>query len=145
MGTELKCPYYKAQTCFPPRYLLQCLAEIEVLNVESLIYLSWTSEESVVFQVQRDTNLFQRAMKYTVMLYDGEHTKKPTKLPSDLQEFKTDLFQKCQSVKLVGTFQLLIVDNRCPDAFAYKTISVEALQALCMRILSMKVAKTSSV
>ena len=145
MGTELKCPYYKAQTCFPPRYLLQCLAEIEVLNVESLIYLSWTSEESVVFQVQRDTNLFQRAMKYIVMLYDGEHTKKPTKLPPDLQEFKTDLFQKCQSVKLVGTFQSLIVDNRCPDTFAYKTINVEALQELCMRILSMKVAKTSSV
>lgn len=134
VGIELKCPYFKAQTCFPQRYLLQCLAEIEVLNVESLIYLSWTSAESVVFQVQRDTEFFHRAMKYAVMLYDGEHPKKPTKLPPDLQEFKKDLVRKSQSVKLVGIFPSLSVDNCCPDTDACETINVEALQALCNRI-----------
>ena len=134
VGIELKCPYFKPQTCFPQRYLLQCLAEIEVLNVESLIYLSWTSTESLVFQVERDTEFFQRALKYALMLYDGEHLKKPTKLPTDLQDFRKDLIQKCQSVKLVGIFPSLRVDNTCPDTDTKEMISVEEIQALCNRI-----------
>ena len=134
VGIELKCPFYKAQTSFPRRYLLQCLAEIEALNVESLLYLSWTSDESIAFLVERDTEFFQRAMNYAIMLYGSESPKKPTKLPPDLQEFKKELITKCQSVRFIGLFKSIVVDNCVPDTNTCGTIYVQTLQALFGRV-----------
>ena len=118
MAVELKCPYYKLQTSLPPRDLLQCLAEIESLNVQSLLYLCWTQDESMVFKVERDSVFFQNAMKMAIDIYCTEKPRKPTKLPPGLKEFREELLEKCKSVEMVGQFKSVLEDtNVCNEYF----------------------------
>ena len=88
MAVELKGPCYKLQTSLPPRYLLQCRAEIESLNVRSLLYLCWTQDQSMVFKVERDSVFFQKAMKIAIDIYCTEKPRKPTKLPPGLKRIQ---------------------------------------------------------
>ena len=57
IAVEIKCPLKKVHTKFPPRYLLQCLSEIQVLGARYLLYLCWTEDETTVFKVERKDDL----------------------------------------------------------------------------------------
>ena len=111
VAIEIKCPVYKIQTHFPSRYLLQCLSEIEALGVESLLYLSWTRNETAVFRVQRDDELFSDALGIALNIYDGKCVKKPTKLDDKQKELRERITQKSKEVPLVGLFPSLISSN----------------------------------
>lgn len=60
VAIEIRCPVNSVHTYFPPRYLLQCISQIVALNVEYLLFASWTKEDTVVFRVYRDKGLFSR-------------------------------------------------------------------------------------
>ncbi|WAR13568.1 hypothetical protein MAR_027748 [Mya arenaria] len=65
---ELKCP------------VLDCLAEIEVLEVDQLIYVSWRYDISTVFVVKGNKQLFEKAYGIAKQLYLTETSKRPTKV-----------------------------------------------------------------
>ena len=81
--------------------MLQCLAEIEVLNVETLIYASWTKEETTVFRVRRDTNLFQNALQIALKIKEEENKTKPTKLTSEMSKLKEEIVLKSKQVEFI--------------------------------------------
>ena len=64
VAIEIKCPVSGIHTKFPPRYLLQCLSEIEALNASYLLYVSWTETESMVFKVERNITIFQSLIRH---------------------------------------------------------------------------------
>ena len=53
IAVEFKCPYFKLQTQVPSRYILQCISEMEALEVEQLFYLCWRPDEPSVFKISR--------------------------------------------------------------------------------------------
>lgn len=104
-GLELKCPVFEIHKEFPPRYLLQCLAEIEALSVETLIYLSWRPDISTIFRVRRNSELFSRACKLALKLYGTDKVKRQTKLDPETKEIKEmikDAITSNGTVEFVG-------------------------------------------
>ena len=87
VAIEIKCPTRTAHTEFPVRYILQCQAEMAALNVQRMLYLSWTEEETTVFRLQRNGALFNTAMKLAVVIYGVEKPRKPNKLTDRYKEF----------------------------------------------------------
>ncbi|WAR06308.1 hypothetical protein MAR_021677 [Mya arenaria] len=69
---ELKCPVLDVHQQLPARYLLQCLAKIEVLEVDQLIYVSWIYDISTAYDI-------------TKQMYLTETPKRPTKVQDDVK------------------------------------------------------------
>jgi hypothetical protein len=102
MAVEFKCPFSKTQTQFPPRYLLQCLSEMEALHVESLIYIFRRPDVSTVFRVKRNFELFEPAMDLAWEIYGVE--KNPSKLSPGVNDLKQDIVAVNSSVEIIGQF-----------------------------------------
>jgi hypothetical protein len=131
VAIEIKCPYYSIHSRFPHRYLLQCLSEIEVLDVPYLLFVSWTPEETTVFSVLRDQPLFQDAMKLALKMYGEENVKKPTKYSEEQKELKKKIEERSKSVQMIGRFKSIVHSNTEPDMepFKSRSISVQKLVA----------------
>ena len=134
MAVEVKCPVRTIHTKFPPRYLLQCLAEMEALNVESLLYLCWTPDDATVFKVERDTELFQKALRYSLEMYGAERPKKPSKLPSFMKEIQEEIRRKSCSVEFMGQFSSLLADQNVDNIFSTNNVTVHQLTELCSKL-----------
>ena len=76
VAVEIKCLVKKVHTVFPPRYLLQCLSEIQALNARYLSYVSWTEDETTIFKVNRNDDILTKPVKIAVNVYGGENPKK---------------------------------------------------------------------
>lgn len=68
-GIEVKCPVAEIHTTLPSRFLLQCLAKIESLDVDKLVYLRWRPDISTVFIVKRNHELFMKAYEASNSIY----------------------------------------------------------------------------
>jgi hypothetical protein len=100
-AVELKCPVQNIHKELPPRYLLQCLSEIEALDVDHLIYLCWKSDVSSVFRVNRNKPLFDRAFNLANRLYGIENPKRCTKLCEDSKSLKQEIIEECKNIKFM--------------------------------------------
>lgn len=90
-AVELKCPVNDIQRYFPQRYLLQCLSEIEALDVDGLIYLCWRPDISTVFKINRNSSLFKKAFALAESIYDSDSIKRPTRLLAETKELKEEI------------------------------------------------------
>ncbi|XP_052233224.1 uncharacterized protein LOC127846086 [Dreissena polymorpha] len=104
VAVEIKCPVNGVHTFFPSRYYLQCQAEIAVLNVEWLLYVSWTENTTSAFKVLRNDDIFRRAMKTAMCLYNGNETKKPTKIGPEIKQLQYEIEEQSKSVEFLGLF-----------------------------------------
>ena len=65
LAIELKCPYpgnvFKPPVHYeiPERYVTQLLSEMVALNVETLLYVSYSRKSSTAFIVKFDTDLWK--------------------------------------------------------------------------------------
>ena len=105
VAVEIKCPVKQVHIEFPPRYLLQCLSEIQVLDARYLLFVSWTEDCTTVFKVERNDNLLTKAMSVAVSIYGQEKPKKPTKLTPDVKDLKEDIIQVSKTVQMIGRFK----------------------------------------
>ncbi|KAH3697092.1 hypothetical protein DPMN_084577 [Dreissena polymorpha] len=133
VGVEIKCPYYRIHNQFPVRYLLQCLSQIEVLNVNYLLFVSWTAEETVVFRVKRDCQLFQEAMKIAFAMYGHDKVNKPTKLSEEQKKLKERLTEISKQVEFVGTFSSL-VHSSSTTLYSQPIISIWDVKAILHKV-----------
>ncbi|WAR15144.1 hypothetical protein MAR_005249, partial [Mya arenaria] len=99
VALEIKCPMREAHTYFPQRYLLQCLSEMEALDVDRLLYVSWTETKTSVFQLKRNTMLFSKAMSL------ARKQTLPNKLPDGLKILKDEIQKESKNAKFLGLFQ----------------------------------------
>lgn len=74
-------------------YLYVC--EIQALEVENLVFVSWTPQETNVFIVRRDESLCEKAMIISNQMY-CENKKKPTKLSDDQRLLELEIANKKQ-------------------------------------------------
>lgn len=127
---EFKCPVYQLHKKLPPRYLLQCLAEMEALNVEKLIYLSWRPDFSSVFLLNKDSDLFERSYEIAKNIYGNENPKKPTKLSNDVKALKEEIATKSSNVELIGLFESAVNDRSVDNTNMSEAESVNAKDLL---------------
>lgn len=111
VAVEIKCPNRKVHETFPPRYLLQCLCEIEVVGAHYLLYASWTSTETMIFKVERNQTLFQKAMKLALEMYDGTDIKKPSKLTQEMKNLKIEIKDESKKEEIIGRFDSCIATD----------------------------------
>ena len=104
IAIEIKCPTKTVHSEFSPRYYLQCQAEMIALDVNSLIYISWTEKETTVFTLKRDDELFKEALNIAFGIYGVNNPKKPTRLTQESKIMKDEINQKSKLVKMVGRF-----------------------------------------
>ena len=123
---ELKCPVKQMHKKLPPRYLLQCLAEIEALNVDSLLYLSWRPDTSSVFKLNRDSDLFERSYELAKHIYGNENPKKPTKLSTEVKALKEEIEYKSSNVELIGLFESAVNDRSVDNTYMSDSKSINA-------------------
>ena len=103
-AVEFKCPTKISHTEVPKRYYLQCLSTMEALDVETLYYVCWRPDVSTVFKVNRNKDLFERAMALAVALYGVEKPKRPVKVPDEAKAIQTDIDHGIASVEYLGEF-----------------------------------------
>ncbi|WAR26930.1 hypothetical protein MAR_012634, partial [Mya arenaria] len=106
-GIELKCPIQQVHKQLPTRYLLQCLSEIEALNVNSLIYLSWTPELSTVFRIKRNKAIFMKAYTLAEKLYNVQRPRRPCKLTEEAKLLKQEIEKECSDERTVEFIGLI--------------------------------------
>ncbi|KAH3898006.1 uncharacterized protein LOC127864724 [Dreissena polymorpha] len=104
MAVEIKCPTTDIHFQLPPRYLLQCLSQIEALNVNSLIYLSWTETLTSIFKVERNINLYNNAMEIARSIYDTSNPKRPNTLCSSVKTLKDEIERASKDACFLGCF-----------------------------------------
>ncbi|XP_052268567.1 uncharacterized protein LOC127869949 [Dreissena polymorpha] len=116
-AVEIKCPIRDVHYELPERYLLQCLSEIEALDVGKLIYLSWTDTFTSVFIVDRNKSLFAKAMQLANSLFGGSKIEMPTRLPDQIKLLKEEMHTCCKTIPLIGLFPSAVVGNpkTCSD------------------------------
>jgi hypothetical protein len=137
-GIELKCPIYDVHTSFPRRYLLQCLSEIEALNVPELLYLSWRPDISTCFRIKRNPTLFQRAFKAAVELYDVDKPNRPTKLSEESRLLSAEIHKACSSedmVEFIGVFQSLKHQPDTENSYDNGIYSVQRCEVLLNQLI----------
>lgn len=116
MAIEYKCPVYDVQKNFPERYLLQCLSEIEALNVDSLLYLSWRPDISTVFKVNKNEPLFNEAFSLAENIYGIEKPKRPTKITDETKSLKEKVRMACKSTQTVEFIGVVPSIKHCESA-----------------------------
>ena len=127
---EFKCPVNQLHKTFPPRYLLQCLAEMEALNVDNLLYLSWRPDTSSVFKLNKDSDLLERGYEIAKNIYGNENPKKPTKLSNELKALKEEIATKSSNVELIGLFESAVNDRFVDNTYMSEAKSVDAKDLL---------------
>lgn len=98
---ELKFPVLDVHKQTPARYLLQRLAEIEVLDVDQLIYVSWRGDISTVFVVKRNRQLFEKVYNIAKRMFLSETPKRPTKVSDDVKALQNEIKLACLSNEVV--------------------------------------------
>jgi hypothetical protein len=122
---EIKCPVRKVHTRIPDRYYLQCLSEMEALEVEYLIFVSWTENTSNIFKIKRDSRVLAMASKLAYSLYACDKPKRPTKLPEELSEIRKVIKAKIKEVEYLGQFKSLKINTKTNGEDNYSSENVE--------------------
>ena len=107
MGVEFKCPTIKVHTEVPVRYYLQCLAEMEVLDCDQLLFVSWRPDITTVFLILRNSTLFRDAYEVAKLIYGDTNPKRPTKLLESSKRLKEEIKICCNRSRFLGEFQLV--------------------------------------
>lgn len=81
---EIKCPFpsenkMPVHYSLPPYYVCQCLAEMVVLEINTLIYVFYSKQSTTCFNVQFDSELWDMLMVEITHLYDQPHPLTPPK------------------------------------------------------------------
>ena len=137
VAVEKKCPVFDIYTEFPHRYYLQCQAEIDVLNVEWLLFVCWTENLTSAFRVLRDKDTFQTAMRIAMKLYNDSDCRKPTKIDPDAKKLKEDIQERSKNVELIGLFPSA-KSNNLTDMHS---VSVSSIDQYTSTICDVKNAK----
>lgn len=112
-SVEFKCPMNDIHSKLPIRYVLQCLSETEVLDVELLLYLSWRPDFSSLFNVKRNTPLFNQAYMLAQKLYEKDVPIRPTKTNDEIKGIKAAVQGACvfdETVEFLGLIPSLAHD-----------------------------------
>ena len=97
---------------------------MEALNVESLLYLSWRPDNSSVFKLNKDSDLFKRYYEMAKNIYGNENPKKPTKLPNEIKALKEEIARKSSNVELIGLFKSALNDTSVDNEYVLGAKSV---------------------
>lgn len=93
-AVEVKCPYtekrYTTQIHYnlPNFYVLQVMLEMQALNCQELIFLSYTDASSCVFKVQFSEELWAHIVEELRFLYGGQTLQKQTRLRPEAKILK---------------------------------------------------------
>ncbi|CAG2221722.1 unnamed protein product [Mytilus edulis] len=104
VAVEIKCPMSAVHKEIPVRYYLQCLAEMEVIDVSKLVFVSWTPTTSTAFEIQRNKPLFKKSLDIVKDIYCCENSRKPSKLSRDILDMKKQIADECRKAKFMGEF-----------------------------------------
>ena len=128
-GVEFKCPVRQMQDEVPQRYLLQCLSEMEVLQVDKLLYICWRPDVTSVFEITRNQDLFIKVLDNLLAVYCQDKPKKPTKLPSAIAEIREEIQRECRKAKFCGEVPSItnIQDRPTPNKDHTKPEAVDLL------------------
>jgi hypothetical protein len=110
-GVEIKCPVKRIHNSVPERYILQCLAEMEALNVDKLLYICWRPDFTAVFEIHHNRPFFKSAMKEALDKYGNEQPKRPTRLPDHVSEMRNQIKKESQKAKFLGEFPSVSCGN----------------------------------
>ncbi|CAG2203301.1 unnamed protein product [Mytilus edulis] len=109
IGIEFKCPVRDVHRCIPERYYLQCLATMYAVDAETLLFVSWTQNVTTVFEVNRNDVVFFKALAVAEKLYGTIKPKRPTRLPEELPNLRTDIKEGVAGCSFLGEFQSTVV------------------------------------
>ncbi|CAG2203306.1 unnamed protein product [Mytilus edulis] len=129
-GIEITCPVKQMHNEVPVRYLLQCMCEMEVLQVDKLLYICWMPDITSVFEIRRNDDLFLKVLDILLSIYGNEKPKRPTKLPEGIGQLRAEVQIDCKKAIFCGEFPSISnIDNDCVNMTeATKTDSLEVLQ-----------------
>ena len=117
LGFEAKCkvPNPNLQPVYyqiPQYYILQILSEMKVLEVQSLIFICWSPESSVVFNAKFDDSLWEQSWKVMTEIYGNENPKRPSRKGSHVQDLKALLKSYGEeNVEVIGEFPSVFASN----------------------------------
>lgn len=99
-AVEFECPTAISHRALPERYYLQCLAMMEGLDIDNMLYICWRPDITTVFEVAtcRDTQTLKKVVHLAKSIYVNDRPKRPTKL---------DIVSKCVQAKFVGEFCII--------------------------------------
>ena len=133
-GVEFKCPLNELHAKMPTRYLLQCLSEIEALEVDTLLYLCWRPDLSSLFKVKRNTILFNEAFQLAQNLYDKGIPKRLTKLTDEIKQLKAAVENACmneETVEFIGVIPSLSHDANSQNNYKADTPKI-IIRQICV-------------
>lgn len=101
-AVEVKCPYPSEKSLpvhykLPEYYVCQCLAEMHVLNTNTLVYISYSESSSSFLKVRFDGVLWGMVMNEIEMLYDKELATKPVKTSPTVRDIKIKIKEFVES------------------------------------------------
>ena len=85
---EFKCPIREAHYELPPRYYLQCLSTMEALDVDRMLYISWTKSLTTVYEIKRKSDFFSMVLDLAIEIYGTEKQRRPSKLHENVISIK---------------------------------------------------------
>ena len=103
-AVEIRCPVKQLHDEVLDRYLLQCICEMEAIHDEKLLYICWRPDITSVYEIGRNHDLFLKVLDILLGIYGTEKPKRPTKLPSDIGQLKTEIREECRKAKFCGEF-----------------------------------------
>ena len=113
-GLEIKCPVRQLHNEVPVRYYLQCLCEMAVLDVRSLMYVCWTPKITRTFVIDYNEEILLSALKIATDIYGTANPKKPSKLHPEANVLKERIKTECSKAKLIGEFPSCKVSTNDP-------------------------------
>jgi hypothetical protein len=112
LGIEVKCkpkPQYLQSTpvyySIPTYYVVQLLCEMKVMNTDRLLFVCWSEESTVSFEVQFCDVLWQKVWDALLITYGEEDIIKPSRKPSYVPDLKEYLKKYVsEKVSFLGEF-----------------------------------------
>ena len=88
----------------------------------------------MVFQVLKDSKIFQKAMKISVDIYCADRPRKPNQLPPGLKELREELLENCKNVEMIGQFKSVTETSNVFNEYHEAEMKVEDLSKLLEQI-----------
>ncbi|KAJ8309057.1 hypothetical protein KUTeg_013931 [Tegillarca granosa] len=104
-GIEFKCPTEKLHTSVPARYVLQCLSETAVLQVDQLLYVCWRPDFTTVFKVRHNEELFNKTLALASDYLATSKPNRPIKLSEEATALQKVIADECKKYDFLGEFK----------------------------------------
>ena len=103
-AVEFKCPLRDVHYELPQRYYLHCLSTMESLDVDRMLYISWTETLTTVLEVQENTEFYSEVLDLATEIFACDKPKRPCKLHVQVKLIKERIALNCAKASFIGEF-----------------------------------------